>query len=74
MSNITVYKSVKKISTKLQVVAEKTAKTLGATFLLHTVYNGHKLVAVISCISSSSSYSTLHLAIKLTLLIIVSTK
>jgi len=29
MSNITVYKSVKKISTNLQTVAEKTAKNFG---------------------------------------------
>ena len=32
MSNITVYKFVKKISTTLQTVAEKTAKNFGATF------------------------------------------
>jgi len=34
MSNITVYKFLKKISTNLQTVAEKTAKNFGGYFFL----------------------------------------
>jgi len=42
MSNITVYKFVKKISTNLQTVAEKTAKNFGGLlFLPHPVQWGY---------------------------------